>query len=497
MTKEELEKTHPHYQAFLPEWLFYVRSFLGGKFYRNGDYLLQHPFESAATYERRKAVAYYYNYCQPIIDIFSSYLFKRGPMRTYGALSPKAVPPRQPETLFDKFWWDCDFEKSSYDQFMRDAQKYAAVYGRVSIIVDKPRAVANTQADELAADIRPYLTLITPENLLDWSYVRTDTGKFVLDMVKVKEDVGLYRIWTRIGWELWQLKEGGKKDEEPKLIEAGAHELGEIPIVTLYNKRCSMRMIGVSDIQDIAGINKSIYAFCSDAKEIVENTAFPMLAMPYGKGSGENVVVGPKNIVQFDPEQPNSKPYWLEPPHSSLSEIREWVMQDAQEIARLAMMGGLRNVETSTQPWSGASITAQNQQLHSVLVEKSTNAEQAELDILRFYCKWGKTEFTGNVEYPREFDIKDLTLSIQNLMNARNAGIQSTTFEKESQKAIAKFALTGIDEALQSKIDKEIDAAKEEPREMTNGADGGHPTAGTGAQGINGEDAEDDGGAMQ
>ncbi|MBI5561917.1 MAG: phage portal protein [Deltaproteobacteria bacterium] len=463
MTREDLAKVHDDYTSFLPEWLFYVRSYMGGKFYRDGDYLLQHPFESKENYERRKKTAYYYNYCAPIVDIMGGYLYKKSPKRSYGDLSPVPVPPRQPKTLFDRFWWDVDFCGSSFDQFMREAQRYASIYGRVSIIVDKPQASPLTKAAAFAQDIRPYLSMVTPENLLDWQFTRLANGRPVLSFAKILESVDgrkkRYRIWKRDSWELW---EAGEK--EIQLLEIQDNPLGEVPIINLYNKRSGIRMVGLSDIKDIAGINRNIYYLCSDAKEIIENTAFPMLALPYEKVAAEDNKVGPKNILQFDPDQPNSRPSWLEAPHSSLAEIREWVMQDASEIARVALMGGIRNIEQSTQPWTGVAIEAQAQQLYAVLAEKADNAEQSELDILRLWAKWEGAEFKGNVEYRRDFAVKDATTSLQNAISAGTANINSLTFEKARQKKIVSSTLTEIEEAEIKIIEEEIDGLKELPQ---------------------------------
>jgi hypothetical protein len=459
MTKKELLAVHPTYTAFIDEWKFFINSYLGGKFYRDGDYLLRHPFESVANYKRRKKIAYFYNYCAPIIDLFTSYLTKDQPKRSYGALSSDVVPPRQPKTLFDSFWWDVDFEGTNFEQFMRDAQRYASVYGMISIIVDKPTVKVKTKAEALTQDIRPYLSIITPENILDWKYVRLPNGKMALDMIKINEGDGMYRIWTRTSWEAWEVT---SKDRAPQSRGKGVHDLGRVPIVDLYNKKSLKRRVGVSEIQDIADINKNIYYFCSDAKEIIENTAFPMLAMPENKnGADSEVAVGTSNILDFDPELPNSKPEWLEPPHSSLKEIREWIQQDAQEMVRIAKMGGLRNTETSVQPWSGVSIEAQERQLYSSLAEKASNAEQAELDILKLYADWEEEKFTGNIEYSRSFATRDLTTSLTNAIQAGTAKVNSLTFEKQRQKKIVDAATPGLEETDRDIIFKEIDELSE------------------------------------
>lgn len=459
-TAADLEKTHSDYDLYLDDWNFYIRSYLGGSHYRRGGYLLQHPFESDKNFIRRKKIAYFYNYCAPVVDILTSYITKQEPIREYGQLSSEAVPPRQPITLFDAFWWDCDLEKSNFNQFMRDAQRYAGIYGRVSIIVDKPNVLATTKLDAITLGARPYLSLVTPENLIDWEFIKLPTGRKVLDTIRIREAKDTYRIWTREMWQLWKVVDG-----RAQLQSMGYHPLGEIPIVNLYSKKMHTPMIGVSDLEDIADINKNIYSRCSSADEIIDNTAFPMLAMAMDKGAavttGEEVEVGPTNILEFDPESVNGKPFWLEAPHSSLVEIREWIQQNANEIARIAKMGGMRNTETSVQPWSMVAIEAVERQLFSTCSEKATNAEQAELDILHLYSKWEGEDFTGDIKYPQEFAIKDLTISLQNAILAGTAKIESLIFEKERQKKVVNAVLPGLEEATREKIYAEIETLTE------------------------------------
>ncbi|MDO8426176.1 MAG: phage portal protein [Deltaproteobacteria bacterium] len=446
MTREELASTHPLYAEFIDEWRFYIRSYFGGKMYREGDYLLQHPFESSANYRRRKAISYYYNYCGPVVDIFVSHLFRKDAQRNFGSL---AIDP-----LFNGFLKDADLDGNSFRHFMREAQRFASIYGRVSIIVDKPRALASTKAEAEEAGIRPYVTLVTPENLLDWSYARMPfSGRPALDSVKIKESEDTCRVWTRDGWELWR----SKRDSEASLIDSGWHGLNEVPMVNLYNKQSGIRMAGISDIQDIADINKNIYYLCSDAKEIIENTAFPMLAIPFSKGEGmEEREVGPRNILQFDPAEPNSKPYWLEAPHSSLTEIREWVRHDITEIYRIAKMGGIKATEDSGRVRSGAALELEYQQLYSTLSEKADNIEQAEAQVLKLWAKWEGKNFDGVIDYPDDFSLKDIDRDLKNAIQAQSARVDSVTFKKELQKKIALSVLPKLDEETKARISGEI-----------------------------------------
>jgi hypothetical protein len=296
---------------------------------------------------------------------------------------------------------------------------------------------------------------VTPENLVDWAYARQPSGKPALEMVKIRETPERFRIWTRRNWEVWEAIKGAA---EARLVESGEHDLRAVPIVTLYNKKSGKRMLGVSDLQDIADINKNIYYLCSDAKEIIENTAFPMLALPYEKtGGDEERQVGPRNILQFDPAEPNARPYWLEAPHSSLTEIREWVKQDVCEIHRMAKMGGVRGMEVSSEARSGLAIELEYQQLHAALSEKADNVEEAESEILKLWARWQGLTFDGAIDYPDDFSVRDLDRDLERALSAAEFPASSPTLKREIEKKISRLALPKLDEETRARIEKEID----------------------------------------
>ena len=94
---------------------------------------------------------------------------------------------------------------------MREAHRFAAIYGRVSIVVDMPSVSVSTKAEAIVSDIRPYVSLVTPENLIDWAFEKELSGRPSMSMVKIKEDKSSYRIWTRQGWELWRIADNGRE----------------------------------------------------------------------------------------------------------------------------------------------------------------------------------------------------------------------------------------------------------------------------------------------
>ena len=84
---------------------------------------------------------------------------------------------------------DADLEGRSYTALLRELQTYASVYGNCWAILDKPNSNAKTRAEELNQEIRPYINIVTPENVIDWNYSRASSGKYYLDYLKVRESI--------------------------------------------------------------------------------------------------------------------------------------------------------------------------------------------------------------------------------------------------------------------------------------------------------------------
>jgi hypothetical protein len=451
LTKQELETEHPIYTKYKDEWKFFVDSYFGGLQYRQGGYLLKHPFESIANFERREATAYFYNLCQPIVDIYSSYLFK-------GNNITREFDGLEDDKLFQNFLKDANFEGKSLDQFMREANKWASVYGIIYVFMDKPSVTGLTRAVEIEEDLRPYSYFITPENLINWEYELLENGRTVFSKIVIRDWVSKkitdYRVWTRDSWSIYRVDKD--KEGEPVLVRSGDHSLGEIPIVPVINQE-GRKNVGLSDINDIADINKNVYYLCSDAKEIIENTAFPMLAVPdkdLGQDS-QDKPVGSGQLLGFNKE--NGEPYWLEAPHSSLAEVREWIKQDIEQIRQIARLGGVMGTEVADQTKSGIAIELETQQLQAVLNEKADNMEEGEIKIFKLWAKWQGLEFTGKITYPEDFSVKDAVNDIDNMLKARMLQISSPTYNKEVQKEAVTLTLDKIDDEKKAEIFTEIE----------------------------------------
>ncbi len=251
-SRDQALEVHKDYQQTVNNWEYYIRSYNGGYDYMIGQYLNRYNLELDNEFNQRLANTPCDNHCKNIIQIYSSFLFRVRPSRDFGSLAE--------EPSLESFLKDADLEGNNLNSVIKQAQNYASIYGHCFMILDKPRVTTNTRAEELEQDIRPYLSIVTPENVLDWNFKREVNGKYYLDYLKIREEVdkdgGTYmRLWYPDRIETIYMPER----EPPQIIDTADNLIGKIPAVILYNAKSHKRGIGQSDLTDIADLQKSIY----------------------------------------------------------------------------------------------------------------------------------------------------------------------------------------------------------------------------------------------
>jgi hypothetical protein len=191
-TKDQATDTHKDYKENINNYEYYIRSYNGGYDYTLGQYLNRYNLELDNEFNQRLANTPCDNHCKNIIQIYSSFLFRVKPSRDFGSMAD--------EPSLESFLKDADLEGNNFNSVIKTAQNYASIYGHCFLILDKPTVQTRTRADELDQDIRPYISIVTPENALDWNFKREVNGKYYLDYLKVREEVdkdgGTYfRMW--------------------------------------------------------------------------------------------------------------------------------------------------------------------------------------------------------------------------------------------------------------------------------------------------------------
>jgi hypothetical protein len=356
----------------------------------------------------------------------------------------------------EQFKDDADLEGRSFEALMREAQRFASIYGHVWLLMDKPSTNVMTRAEELNQGIRPYLNIYTPENVLDWHYTRNDAGYYYLDYLKIREEQTAegeyYKLWYQDKIDCVFVSTTNR--DEPKLISSLPNPLMKIPAVILYNQRSPMRGLGVSDLTDVADLQKAIYNEFSEIEQIIRLSNHPSLVKTKdtdaGAGAGSIIEI-PENL------DANLKPYILQPNGSNLDGVLRSINHKVEAINRLTHVGTLR--ATAERVQSGIALRTEFELLNARLSEKSKLMELAEEQIWRLFADWQETVFDGEIEYPESFDIRDWATDLELLQQAKASNIKSATFAKEIDKQIARTVIE--DDTTLEQIDIEIDNGTE------------------------------------
>ena len=446
-TKDQALDTHKDYKETITNFEYYIRSYNGGYDYTLGQYLNRYNLELDNEFNQRLANTPCDNHCRNIIQIYSSFLFRVKPSRNFGSMAD--------EPSLESFLKDADLEGNSFNNVIKQAQNYASIYGHCFMILDKPAIQTRTRADELNQDIRPYVSIVTPENALDWNFKREVNGKYYLDYLKIREEVdkdgGTYfRMWypDRID-TIYQ-----KDNEEPSIIDTAENQIGKIPAVILYNSKSHKRGIGISDLTDIADLQKAIYNEYSEIEQLIRLTNHPSLV----KTPSVNASAGAGAVIEMPEEiEPNLKPYLLQPSGANLNSIMESIKHKVEAINRIAHTGAIRT--TKQQVSSGIALQTEFELLNARLSEKADNLEIAEEQLFRLYAQFQDVEFDGEINYPDSFNIKDYAMDLQFFSMAKAMNLQSPTFNKEIDKEIVRSVLDD-DEKLNQAFE-EIDGQAE------------------------------------
>lgn len=432
---DAITSRHYAYSDLQDRWQFLLESYMGGEMYRDGGHLTRYVLETAAEYDARLQSTPLDNHCKSVISVYISFLFREPAFRELGSIGNNP----QIDSILD----DSDLDGRSFDSFMKEAAIWASVFGHSWILVTQPSAEAQTAADQVAQGIRPYLNLLTPLVVTDWQWTRLANGRYELSEFKYIEDVNgsvsTFRCWYPDYIETYVVDHENKTVE---LTEVVPNELGRIPAVLVYNQRSQIRGIGISDIDDIADMQRSIYNELSEIEQAERLGGHPSLVKTpdtqVGSGAGSIIEV-PENL------DPGLKPYMLTADGTPINMMYESIKNRVAAIDKMANTGGVRATETRT--LSGVAMEVEFQLLNARLSEKADNMELAEEQVWRLIAAYLGSEWNGMIEYPGSFNIRDTGREFQQLQTAR-AITQDTGLIAEIDRQLADLMGVDPDEVL-------------------------------------------------
>lgn len=462
-----LKKTNKNYDKNVAEWNFLNAMYDGIREVIRLGLVKQHERESTLSYRRRMAKLFGFGYTKSVVDIFHFYLFKKDSSKTLGSLNDNP--------LFKEFARDANLYGQDYDAVIMDIALYAIIQGQMGILIDKPSAQFNNMQEQIDARVYPYIAKYYPKAILDWSFSKDQFNRPYLSYLKLLEDDGRYTIWSPVDWQLWEIPKDKNGDEvgddkEAVLINSGINPLGEIPFIWHYNLRSKTIGIGMSDVHEVSRIDLSIIRNMSQIEQIIDFAAFPMMRKPalHVKPTDSTVPqqqddVGVEVILEFDPENPDSKPDWLEAKvKEPVEATADVISKKISEIYRASNIGGMTATEPSSVAQSGVAKKIDFQMLNSKLINKAKNLEATENLIIEFWLKWEGLweEYKDIVRIEREktYDIDTVAEDLENTLTSRTI-VGSMKFNELLQKQTVRQMLPGANEKELFTIDSEIEEA--------------------------------------
>ena len=139
-----------------------------------------------------------------------------------------------------------------------------------------------------------------------------------------------------------------------------------------------MRAVGVSDLTDIADLQRAIYNELSEVEQLIRLANHPSLV----KTRDVDASAGAGAIIEMtDNLDPALKPYLLQPSGQNLQQVLETMSSKIDAINRLSHVGAVRS--TSARVVSGVALRTEFQLLNARLAEKANLMQLAEEQIWR------------------------------------------------------------------------------------------------------------------
>ena len=307
--------TSAAYDYMAPKWDM-INCVLGGTASMRAageQYLPSHPHESPANYKNRLN-------CSTLLNMTEITLESQ-----VGKPFSEEVKILKASEEMLNLLKDVDMQGNNHHVFLRQWFRGGIAKSFCHVLIDKPKLTipdngVRTKADDLKEKVRPYWTIIQPEDVIFIEYKKMGEG-LVPVHIRIKEEivqrvgyseecVRRIRVLTPGTWEVME----ERKQKNGKVIwvsvDNGETGLDYIPFVTFYAN--GSEMIGKPPLEDLAYLNVRHWQSTADQTNILTVARFPMLAVSGAHDTpGKDVmVIGPRQLLATRAE--NGKYYYVE-----------------------------------------------------------------------------------------------------------------------------------------------------------------------------------------
>lgn len=428
---------------------------------------IKFPNESDEDYRRRMEVFRmgFFNPSQQLVSKAGEYICRQQIDRT--------TPVKDLEAFFAK----ADKSGQSLNDFVQNQiSPNITAYGTVFAVVDKPREVAPTKADELARGM-PYLCILHPLQVLDWMwgedgellwfrYWQTESPDRTNPFSPVPTGAMEFVTWDRMEYV--------RHDKDGKEIERFTHGFGLVPIaiqasfvvdtqktlgkstffsgsrqIFMGNAHLSKANVEIERYGSILITSTMDWDPRQRERDIDPETNLPKQTSPTAEGNiltTGDMANPPMYLVKdldiIDKANAQAQKYFDWAAHAEAT---------GQEAAPLAAPEAKPGA-----PESGVAKAYDFQDVDANLHAKAQDLQAMEEQIARIVAAELKVKPEFSIKYPQSFDVDSFEAKVSQV-----AGLNSITFASETGIKTAMKRITPdltMDQAERDKINKEIDA---------------------------------------
>lgn len=358
-----------------------------------------------------------YNYVKLIVAEYNAILFRNPPQRTL---------PDTPEV--DEFIKNVDGSQNSINEFMSLVDMWTTVFGVCHVGCYKP----------VGSDI-PKWHIHTPLDVTNWEYKYDRDGNLKLNRVSVKiEDSDaheIYRVMTPetidtvfVGRDEDYMPDIDDEDlvkiDDAVFMISQPNELGYVPIKTFYQSVKVYNNVGSTIIQDVAGIQRSIYGDLAEVYASLTYGSHPTLIVDETTSQMNDGAVGaePGSVITVQAgltETPSYVYEYKSPQLDSIEQIQKLIDSKIEKLTQIAM---LRSEELIKASRSGEQIEVYDDKLSALIRRKATNLENGEAHLWDIWFDWTNQQKPQDfgVSYNRQYnkkalehELKEIELSMQ------------------------------------------------------------------------------------
>lgn len=333
--------------------------------------------------------------------------------------------PKSGSTL-DEFWQDVDGNGTHIMDFLEFPMRQARMYGTGYVFMDRGRNIGAYAAQSLSKGNRPWVYSVPSEFVVDWAFDDDGSIEYVTVIEPTGDSIWQYvgakwaapefphnvLTWTENDWSRFAAvplmnAEGKVEKIGYTFVDGGPNEVGVVPMIPLFNDTpAPKRMIGDTEMPDVARLSQTVYNIDSEAREIERKCAL-FMAMPVKNVKDyedKKLLTGLDNVLLYDGDA--GAPAWVSPNLDILAKLesrRQRIIESAYK------MGHLRAIVGAIKTQSGFHAEVEFAKTERRIARHAAQLESFENKLATLYQKFaGEAEGGFEIAYPREYGVRDL-----------------------------------------------------------------------------------------